>query len=84
MKTAKEMKKIAFENSKIGTYLETVVASKIETAAKQGEDSLRIKTDDIPSPWSRPTTTTKVQEYLKRYGYRVSSTTDEKNIDISW
>lgn len=88
MKTANEMKKVRLANSKIGKFLEEVIAPKIEAAANKGLETITILTDNIPDDItifkSRATIVYEVREYLDQYGYIVDPTADNKKIRIYW
>lgn len=88
MKTANEMKKIRLANSKIGAFLEEVIAPKIEAAANAGLATITIITDnisdDVKAFKSRATIVYEVREYLDQYGYIVDPTADNKKIRIYW
>lgn len=88
MKTANEMKKIRLANSKIGAFLEEVVAPKIEAAANAGVETITIITDnisdDVKAFKSRSTIVYEVREYLEQFGYVVDPTADNKKIRIYW
>ena len=84
MKIAKEMKELSLKNSKIVNHLEITIAPLIEQTAKQGKTWLRIKTDEFPSEYNRSTIIDEVMEYMKKFDYDVSCTSDYKNITIQW
>jgi hypothetical protein len=86
MKTAEEMRTMAFANNKMVKWCETILQEKIEKEAKGGGQWVRVVTDDIPGSedYSRAGTVAYIKIYLKQYGYTVSSVNSDKNIDIQW
>lgn len=86
MKTANEMRAMAFENNRMAKWCETTLQEKIEKEAKGGGQWVRVVTDDIPGSenYSRTGTVEYIKIYLRQYGYIVSSVNSDKNIDIQW
>lgn len=84
MKNATEMKKISFKNNALVDYLEEIIASDIEEAAKQGDCSIRFEIPSRPCP-----NLTKIQkfelinEYMRQFGYTVGCNSRDI-ITIEW
>ena len=84
MKNATEMKKISFKNNALVDYLEGIIASDIEEAAKQGDCSIRFEIPTRPCP-----NLTKIQkfelinEYMRQFGYTVGCNSRDI-ITIEW
>ena len=84
MKNATEMKKISFKNNALVDYLEGIIASDIEEAAKQGDCFIRFEIPSRPCP-----NLTKIQkfelinEYMRQFGYVVGCNSRDI-ITIEW
>lgn len=84
MKNANEMKKISFKNNALVDYLEEVIASDIEEAAKDGDCSIRFA---IPTRLCPNLTKDQkfqlINEYMRQFGYAVSCNSKDI-ITIAW
>lgn len=84
MKNATDMKKISFKNNSLIDYLEEIIASDIEEAAKDGDLSIRFEIPTRPCPnLTKNQKFQLINEYMRQFGYTVGCNSKDI-VTIEW